>query len=464
MKPILKQFLKQFLTAVLLVSVLLTGSAASAGISCGGTALAAENKEPSIKAKTAIVYCATTGEVVWEKNADKQMNPASMTKLMTCLLAIENLDLDHEVEVTKKATEVIPSKIYLQEGEKVTVRDLLYAALLESANDAATALAIETAGSVKKFAKMMNARAAAIGCTGTNFVTPSGLAADGHVSTARDIAQISAEAFGNKTLREIAGTDEYTIPATNKSEERKLENGNLLLKGGTLQLPSGTVTVKKYKGVFGGKTGTTEEQVATMTAGLDCDGLELYAVVMGTTLEKRYSDICKLLNYGKENVSKYVVFEKGAEFDEAKLKGGATNRVKAAAAEPGYINLPEGASASLITTKTAYEEDLKAPVKKGQKVGTVEIYLADEKVREIDLLAAESIRTGWFLSRFGITNFQTVVLCVMLVLILAFLTGIFTMRAINRKKKQRRRQQKIMEAARRELEREQSMKQRGWPY
>lgn len=460
----MKRFLKQTLTTILMISILLTQAVVSAGWISGGTALAAESKDPSVKAKGAIVYCATTGEVVWEKNADKKYNPASMTKLMTCLLAIENLDLKKKVEVTAEATNVIPSKMYLQAGEKITVEDLLYAALLESANDAAMALAIETAGSVKKFAKMMNQRAAAIGCTNTIFVNPSGLAAEGHRSTARDIALISEEAFKNDTLRKIAGTLEHTIEKTNKSEERKLENGNLFLDGGTLQLSSGTITVKKYKGVFGGKTGTTENQVATMTVGLDYDGLELYAVILGSTMEKRYSDIRKLLDYGKENVAKYVVFEKGTEFEAAKLKGGATNRVKGTAADPGYINLPEGASASLVTTQAVYEEDLTAPVKKDQKIGTVEIYLADELVRSIDLLAAETVEKGWFLSRFGITNFQTVVICTVLALVVVFFIAIFTLRAINRKKKQRRRQQRIMEAARRELEREQSMKQRGWPY
>ena len=146
---------------------------------------------------------------------------------------------------------------------------------------------------------MMNQRAAAIGCTKTNFVNPSGRYAEVHLTTARDMALISAEAFQNSTLRKIAGTLEYTIEKTNKSDERKLENGNLFLDGGTQQLPTGEITVKKYKGVFGGKTGTTEEQVATMTVGLDDDGLELYAVILGSPMEKRYSDIRKLLDYGK---------------------------------------------------------------------------------------------------------------------------------------------------------------------
>ena len=163
-------------------------------------------------------------------------------------------------------------------------------------------------------------------------------------------------------------------------------------------------------------------------------------------------------------MSPHQVFKKGDLFEDAKLTHGATNKVAGVAAYNGIINLPEGASTSLITTKAVYEEDLKAPIKKGDRLGVVEIYLADEKVREIRLVAAEDVKEGWFLSRFGITNLQTILICGAAVLVVLFVITVFTLRAINMKKKKRRRQQRIMEAARRELEREQSMKQRGWPY
>ena len=427
-----------------------------------GTASGAE--APSVKGKAAIIYCATTGEIVWEKNADSPLNPASMTKLMTCLLAIENLDLDQQVEVTAEATDVIPTKIYLTAGEKITVRDLLYASLLESANDAAAALAVAVSGSIEDFAELMNERAAAIGCTNTHFENPHGLAGEEHYSSARDIARISAEAFQNPTLREIAATEKYTIEETNKAGARELENGNLFLTGGEQETPNGIVKVKKYEGVFGGKTGTSETQVATMTVGLSYDGLEIYAVIMGTTMQQRFSDIKKLLDYGKENVSRYAAFEAGQEFEQGKVLGGATNRVTGVAAETGYIYLPEGASESLLETKAVYDENLEAPIEAGQKVGVAEIYLADEKVREIDLLAKESVAKGWILSRFGITNFQTVILCVAAALLLAFFVIIFVLRAVNKRKRKKQRQKKIMEMARRELEREKDIKQRDWPY
>ena len=450
----MREILKRTTTFFVILTMLFTASVSTAAAASG----------PSVHGEAAIIYCETTDEVIWEKNADADMNPASMTKLMTCLLAIENLKLDQVVEVTQEATEVIPTKIWLQAGEKVTVEDLLYGAMLESGNDAAMTLAIATAGSIEDFAKMMNKRAKKIGCTNTKFVNPTGLYGKGQHSSARDMALIAAEAFDNKTLRNIAATVEYTMGKTNKSEPRVLVNSNKLLEGGEVELYSGNIKVKKYEGILGGKTGTTEEAVATMTVGMNYEGLELYAVIMGTTMEERFSDMRKLLNYGKENVCPYVVFKKGDLFEEARLTYGATNKVASYASVSGIINLPEGASPALVTTKVVYDEDLRAPIKEGDRLGTVEIYLADEMVREIRLKAAADVEEGWFLSKYGITNSQTILICSAVGLIVLFFVTIFALRAINRKKKKQRRQQRIMEAARRELEREQSMKQRGWPY
>ena len=190
----MKRFLKNIMILTLALSLVMTSV---------GTAFA--GSEPALQGETAIVYCATTDEVIWACKADQAMNPASMTKLMTCLLAIENLDMKQEVEVTAEMIDVIPTKMWLQVGEVITVKDLLYAAILESANDAAMALAIATAGSIEDFAKMMNDRAKAIGCTNTNFVNQSGLYGKGHQSTARDIALITVEAFKNETLTNKEG-------------------------------------------------------------------------------------------------------------------------------------------------------------------------------------------------------------------------------------------------------------------
>lgn len=426
---------------------------------------ASEKKDaPEIKAESAIIYIGDTGETIWSKNSEKQMEPASITKLMTCLLAAENLDLSKEVEITAEAVDVIPTKIYLQVGEKITVEQLMYAALLQSANDAANALAIEVAGSIENFSVMMNERASAIGCTATNFVNPSGLSAEGHLSTARDLAVIAKEALDNETVRKIASTIEYNIPKTNMYAERSLYNFNMFLYGGERKVDGQTVTVEKYDGVFGGKTGSLSKEYCTMVTGLDCDGLEVYTVVMGTDMSSRFDDVKTLMDYGKANISKYKAFEKGEIFGKVKLKGGAVNKVKAAAAEDGYVNLPEGASASLVTTECVYTDNLKAPIKKGQKIGVVEIYIAGDMYRTVDLVAAADVKPGWFLSKYGISNLQTVILGIVLFLILSFIITIFILRAYNKRKRLARRKAMLEKEARRHMEREEDLRKRNWNF
>ena len=195
----------------------------------------ASGKEPQIAGTSAIIYIGDTGETLWQKDSTQRMQPASMTKLLTCLIAAENLDLDKVIEISYEATLPEPTKMYLQPGEKITVKDLMYATLLESANDGAEALAIATAGSVDAFAVMMNEKAEALGCTGSNFVNPSGLPDENHYSTAKDMAIIAYAAMQNKTVRDVAGTAEYTISATNAYEARSLFNYNLFLKGGEIR-------------------------------------------------------------------------------------------------------------------------------------------------------------------------------------------------------------------------------------
>ena len=419
---------------------------------------------PDVEAKSAIILCGDTGEIIWEKNADEKMEPASMTKLMTALLAVENLKPDQEVEVTGEAAAMPETKIYLQTGEKITVEELLYGLLLESGNDAAIALAIATAGSVEDFAAMMNERAKEIGCTNTNFVNPSGLVDENHYSTARDMVMIAKEALSNETVRKIAGTAEHTIPATNAYEERNLENTNYFLKGVDKEVNGKKIKVDKYDGVFGGKTGYVGEDKAALVTGLSADGLEIYSLVMGSSLEGRYSDVKELMDYGKANVSKYTVFEKGDEFGKVKLLGGAVNKVKAVAADNGYINLPEGVSASLVTTECVYTDSLFAPVKKGQKIGVVEVYIAGELKKTVELVAAEDIKEGWFLSGIGISNFQTVMIGVFLAVILIGFVTIISMRIRNKRKLARIRRRKLEEEALRQLEREEDLKRRGWRF
>ncbi len=446
----------KFFTTLVLITLLLIGAWPAAAF--------AASSGPDITGSAAYVYCATTEEVLWKKNASKQYNLASITKLMTCLLAAEKLDLAEEVTITQAATEVIKTESFVYAGEKIKAEDLVYAALLASANDAAKALAITVSGSEKKFVKLMNQKAKELGCKNTRFVTSSGVYNKNHYSSAEDIVKIARAAFANPDVLRIAKVAEYTVPATNKTDAVTLKTTNLFLKGGEADTGNGKIKIKKYKGMVAGKTGTTNVNRTTMVVLCKIDGFDIYAVILDSTLQQRYRDIKKLLDYAKATLSPYKAFESGQSFEGAKLKGGATNRVNALASADGLINLPEGASASLVTTQVSFDADLQAPIKKGQVIGKAAVYLADEKIREIDLTAAEDVKEGWFLSRFGITNLQTVILFFVLAVILAFCILILVLRTINKRKRKAARQRRLMEAARRQMEREKDLKQRNWPY
>ena len=167
---------------------------------------AGASEGPDIKGTSAVIYCATTNEVLWQKNADQKQNLASITKLMTCLIAIEELGLDKEVTVAAEAVQASwdgQSEPVGIPGEKLTVEELVYESMLVSANDAASSLGIAVSGSEKKFAKLMNERAKKIGCTNTNFVNASGIEVKNQYSTASDVIKIAREAFSNKELLKI---------------------------------------------------------------------------------------------------------------------------------------------------------------------------------------------------------------------------------------------------------------------
>ena len=448
------RYLKKIICAILVLSLALSQMSIFAF---------AAGSNPSISAESAIIF-GDSGEVFFEKNADAKMEPASMTKLLTCLIAVEKLKLNETVTIDAEVAAIEPIELGLVEGEEISVEDLLYASLLLSGNDAATALAKKVSGSVNEFAKLMNDKAESIGCKNTNFTNPSGLPDDNQYTTARDMALIAKAAFTNETVRKISGTTEHTIPATNASEKREVTNFNLFLKGAKFDYKDKEIKVEKYKGVFAGKTGTLSDEYTTMVTGVKLEGMEIYCVIMGSSFNNRFNDMKVLLDYAKASISKYVAFKKGAEFDKVRLKGGAVNKVMAVAASEGFVNLPEGASASLVTTKCVYSDELKAPIEKGQKIGVAEIYIADDLVSKVDLVAKEAVVEGWFLSSIGISNFQTIIIGVVLALILSFGMTILYLRIQNKKKRQAIRKKKLMEEAKKQLEREEDLRRRNWHF
>ena len=250
----------------------------------------------AIQASAGVVMDIDTGVFLYSKNCDRQLYPASITKIMTALLTLENADLDAVMTCSTIVYELDEnaSNVGLSEGEQMTIRDALYTLMLESANDTANALAEYVGGSMEGFAQMMNDRAAALGCTGTHFSNPSGLSADDHYTTAHDYALIAAEAYRNEGFRTLCSTVNYDVPPTNTYEEtRYLQNHHRMLISDSDFYTSWCT---------GGKTGFTEKAWNTLVTYGERDGRRLVCVLLhGNGADQNYLETIDLLNYGFDN-------------------------------------------------------------------------------------------------------------------------------------------------------------------
>ena len=247
--------------------------------------------EPEIQAEGAVVIDAASGTILYGKNEKNRFYPASITKLMTALLVLERCGLDDTVTFSKTATTNLEAgavSLKLTEGDKLTVRQCLYALLLKSANEVANGLAEHVSGSISGFADLMNQRAASLGCTGTHFTNPHGLNDVNHYTTPYDMALISRAAFQNQTLCKIDTTLSYDLPATKNAAARTITMGHKMM------YPTDS---RYYEGIIGGKTGYTSKAGNTLVTGVERNGVRLIAVVMKST-STHYQDTKALLDYG----------------------------------------------------------------------------------------------------------------------------------------------------------------------
>lgn len=249
-------------------------------------------KEPVVESQAAAVIDMDSGAVLYEKNGKEKLYPASIVKILTALVTAEEGNLDDMVVFSYDAVygveEGSGNALQLETGDKLTVKDCMYAMLLKSSNQAANALAEHIAGSNEKFAEHMNEKARELGCTDSNFVNPSGLNAEEQKVTAEDMAKIAAAAFSNDIVKDIASTKTYQLPAT-------LDNPDGCIVEMEHQLLNGTNYAYKY--AYAGKTGYTEAAGNTLVTAAQKDDRNLVAVVLKSEMT-HYTDTIKLLNYG----------------------------------------------------------------------------------------------------------------------------------------------------------------------
>lgn len=361
---------------LLLLTTCFRSFAPAAGGPAAGTAAAVELHAPS-----AILMDAATGTVLLEKNADERREPASVTKIMTLLLVMEALDAgrigwDDKVTASAAAAGKGGSQIFLEEGEQLSMDEMLKSVVVSSANDCATALAEHVAGSETAFVGLMNARAAELGMTNTHFVNCTGLddqpEAREHLTTARDVAIMSRELLKHEAIRKYTTIWMDTV------------------RNGAFGLSNTNKLVRFYQGTTGLKTGYTSRAGHCLSASAERDGLELIAVILGgDSSTHRFEDAKALLNWGFAN---YALIDPAEGFspEPIPVNLGTAETVLPSPGEAGPI-LVEKSRASSVERELELAESVDAPVEAGQVLGTLRVRAGGELLAELPLCAAEAV-------------------------------------------------------------------------
>ncbi len=327
--------------------------------------------EPSeLSAVSAILIEAETGTVIYEKNADAQRAMASTTKIMTAILTIEAGDLDTEFVADSYAIRVEGTSMGLQEGDRVSRRDLLYGILLPSGNDAANAAAVSVGGSIGGFVDMMNEKAEELGLSSTHFVTPSGLDANGHYTTARDLARLTAYAMENDTFREIVCCTSAQVEYGNPPYLRTLYNSNKMLT--------------RYEGAIGVKTGFTDNARRCLVSAAERDGVTLIAVTLNAGDD--WNDHTKMLDYGFTQVKSFPL---ELSCSERVAVAGTGQSVEVYAEQDEIALLPS--QRERLTRRVMLPKFVYGSVRRGEELGYIEFSIDGKAVKTCSLYASSSV-------------------------------------------------------------------------
>ena len=384
----MRKFLSLFLILTFILSVSVSAKSVTVSSECDISDLevplseaveaAAVGTTLEIKAKSAVLLEPNTGKILYEQNADEKLPPASITKIMSLLLVMEALergdfDLETTVTASEHACSMGGSQIWLEPGETMSVDDLLRATVIASDNDACTALGELIAGSEEGFVALMNERAKELGMNSTTFKNCTGLDAEGHLTTAGDVAIMSGELIKHEKIKDYS-----TVWMDS-------------LRDGKSELVNTNKLVRFYKGTTGLKTGTTSIAKYCLSATAERDGLSLVAVIMaGETSQDRFEGAKKLLDYGFAN---YSFTKINAELKEKQtpILNGENKNVKVKADGDISLLMPKSTKNN-ITRTVEWQKNLTAPIKKGQTVGYVNIFNGEENIGRIPIAATENAK------------------------------------------------------------------------
>lgn len=370
--------MKKFLAAIVCAVVLMINSLAQAA------------GEPKLLADSAILVEAKTGRIIYEKNPDAEREPASMTKMLTCVLALEKLKPTEEIRMNQAAVTTEDNTLNWSETDSISARDMITAVMLVSENGGAVALAQAIAGTQSGFADMMNDKAKELGCKYSHFANPNGLPNPNHYSTAADMARIAVYCMKNETFREIVNTRRTSIHWIYPKEKwSELNNTNELLG--------------KYKGANGIKTGWTTAAGGCLAASAKRGEVELIAIVMrSTNQDTRFDDATNLFNYGFERVRMVNGIDKEHTNKKIFVRGGKKATVYVSVEESLDFPLMAGENPKLL--KVTYDLpkiiDAGKGIDEGQVLGEAVLHYDGKPVARVPLVARESVAAGFSLGSF----------------------------------------------------------------
>ena len=403
---------------------------------------------PDLTAKAYILIEMETGQVLAEKNADERRSPASTTKIMTALVALENANLEDEMTASENAINSVPYDYVtagIKIGETLKFKDLLDLMMITSANEASNVIAenVSKDGTMPGFTDLMNVKAAAIGLTGTHFTNSNGKEEEEHYTTARDLAYLSREAMKLDTFREVVGRREFTLPDTNLRKSNEWKAGHLTYTNELLRSHS-----KYYSEVTGIKTGYTDlAGLCLVSSAVNPDGLELISVVLGAEDKThQFEDSQKLLEYGFKNFSYRKLVQKGeyvSRFEVEDSVDGKKVEIITNGEFSHILPLDEEIRKQKLTVKKTFNEPFIAPIEQGQTVGKIEYIYDGKSIGVVELVSKEAIeKTTIAILRdkyreiisderfiFGV---KAAVLFIIAIIILGFI-----LRFINRKRRRR---------------------------
>lgn len=383
-----------------------------------------DNNDLNITAGAALLMDSSTNKILYSKNPDEKMYPASTTKILTSILAIEHCNLNDIVSVPYEAISIVPSGYSiasLQAGEQLTVEQLLQLSLVQSANDAANVLAFHISGSIDGFAMLMNSKIEELGLTNTHFTNPSGKHDENHYTTAHDLALIMQYCMKNETFRNMAGLKYCKIPATNKYEERVFTNTNEMLVVNNNNVSSNYY----YKYLIAGKTGFTSQAKNCLVAVANKDGLELISVILSVglypnNLSGRFLETKELLNYGYNNYTIRKIREENAIADQIQVKNATkdTKNLDLIISNDIIALIKQSDLNSEFTPEIHINENISAPISQGDILGKI-VYTIDDITYSSDLKASHDVKKF----NFWIILVQIVFVCFIIYIIYKLLFG-----------------------------------------